>query len=106
MPIASGEAAAGQVDPAAHLVRGGDGLRGREVLRAELVDAGDAEQAHCGDELALEDLEDTDDAVFARCGGAPALQLADRDGIGTEGEGFGDVAAALDAAIDDDPGAT
>src|SRR5207249_11260677 len=51
------------------------------------------------------DLEHAHHAVLAGRGQAPALEPAEGDHVGAEGDGFEDVATALHAAIEHDAGA-
>mmetsp|Transcript_14838 Transcript_14838/g.30293 ORF Transcript_14838/g.30293 Transcript_14838/m.30293 type:complete len:457 (+) Transcript_14838:104-1474(+) len=68
----------------------------------EFVDCASAEEAHGAVKLDTEDLEGLDDALVASGGKTVEVGLADADGVGTEGEGLGDVGAALHAAVEDD----
>src|SRR5207247_9561547 len=64
-------------------------------LGRDLVDARQAGQAHGAHQLVFEDLEHAHHAVLAGRGQAPALEPAEGDHVGAEGDVFEDVATAL-----------
>jgi len=75
---------------------------GVEIGFVELGEIRDAEQAHAGGELGLEQLEDADDALLAGGGETIAIEPPDADEIGTERDRLDDVGTAADAAVEDD----
>src|SRR5579864_5041845 len=83
-----------------------DGVRLADVVGGDLANAGEPAQAHVADQLVLEDLEHAHRALNAARGQAPTLQAPQGDNIGAECDGFDEVAAPLDAAVEHDPGAT
>src|SRR5690242_760337 len=82
-----------------------NGFNLAQMIRVELIDPGDTEQAHGGDDLVFEYFENPHQARLTRGGESPALQFADSDGARAQGDRLEHVAAAHDAAVEDDLGA-
>src|SRR5579883_2955340 len=106
VPLPSQNAAERHVDPAAHLVRRGDRFGRADVLGCHLADAGEAAQPHGRDELVLDDLEHSDHTLGPSRRQRPTLKPPQSDHVRAERDGLEDVAAALDAAVEHNPGAT
>src|ERR1700720_1239070 len=70
--------------------------------RIELGVARGTKQAHRADDLILEKLEHAHDAGLAAGGEPIALHAAEPDEVGAHGLGLDDVAAAIEAAVDND----
>src|SRR5918992_4952541 len=81
---------------------GREALRYEHVIAAQVVDAAPAEGEQGGVGAIAQDVEDVDHAGLAVRGQAPQVGAADHDGAGAEGEGFDDVAAAANAAVQQD----
>src|SRR5262245_45758396 len=93
-----------QREGAQHVRRVGRGRR-MQVGTVEIGEARDAEQAETALHFVLEQLEHAHDAGLAGGRERIALHAAEPDQVGAGGDPLDHVAAAAEAAVDDDPGA-
>src|SRR5579863_8565891 len=84
--------------------REGVGAGEFEVGLVEGGDGGAAEKAEGAFDVGAKDLDGVGDAGLAGGGHAVSISAADEDGALSEAEGFDDIAAATNAAVEEDFG--